>query len=253
MTTLKRISVLFGAILTLSTGLYAQNFERVQFRLSTQTGISWANTPNDRVIKGNGAGYTFNFGLQLDFKLAKYVSLNTGIFYGWDRVKTQNVDTAYYHFDDFKLIEQSESVLNNKQLNSRKWDTQGFELPIGLRLRTKEMGIFTYYGKIGMLNRFNINMRAHDEVRDLVTNEESTLDKVDVKKATLLYQFGLFVGGGMEYNLSGNTSLFWGLQYNHNLVSTSKGESIYAVRVDGSAYEQKFNKGTVILNLGILF
>lgn len=253
MTTFKYISGLLFGLFLISSNLQAQNFERVQFRLSTQSGLAWANTPNERIIVNNGVGYTFNFGLQLDFKLAKYVGFTMGIFYGWERLKTQNVDTAYYNFDGFNLVETGEGVIRNKQLLARKWDSQGFEVPLGIRLRTKEMGIFTYYGKIGVLNRFNIRNSSHDTQRDLLTNQEEEIEKIDLKKASLFYQFGLFVGGGMEYNLSGNTSLFWGIQYNHNLVSTAKKNNPYATRVDGTQYQQQFFKGAILLNLGVLF
>lgn len=80
-------------------------------------------------------------------------------------------------------------------------------VPIALKLKTNEIGYFTYYAQLGLTQQINISSRG--------TATKSGLSKENVSKEFNLLGMSYFFGGGIEYNIGGETSLTFGIFYNH--------------------------------------
>lgn len=76
-------------------------------------------------------------------------------------------------------------------------------VPVGLKLKTNEIGYFTYYAQLGLKQWFNMAARASSDGKELT--------KDDVSKEINLYGLSYFFGGGVEYNIGGATSLTAGI------------------------------------------
>jgi hypothetical protein len=83
-------------------------------------------------------------------------------------------------------------------------------IPVGLKLKTNEIGYFTYFAELGFAQEINIGSRANSSGSDL--------NKTNVPKETNLLNMSYFFGGGVEYNIGGSTSLVAGIFYNNGFV-----------------------------------
>jgi hypothetical protein len=81
---------------------------------------------------------------------------------------------------------------------------------VGLKLKTNEIGYFTYFAELGFAQEINIGSRANSSGSDL--------NKTNVPKETNLLNMSYFFGGGVEYNIGGSTSLVAGIFYNNGFV-----------------------------------
>jgi hypothetical protein len=83
-------------------------------------------------------------------------------------------------------------------------------LPVGLKMKTNEIGYFTYFAELGFNQQVNIGSKA--------TSTGNGLNKDNVPKETNLFNMSYFFGGGVEYNVGGQTSLLAGIFYNNGFV-----------------------------------
>jgi hypothetical protein len=88
-------------------------------------------------------------------------------------------------------------------------------------LKTNEIGHFTYYAQMGLRHYFNIGARA--------TATGSGLSKDNVSKEINFFNVSYFFGGGVEYNIGGNTSLTAGLFYDNGFTDVLSNDDHKAV------------------------
>ena len=118
------------------------------------------------------------------------------------------------------------------------------ELPFTFKMRTKEMGYTTLYGKFGLGLGLNIKSEA-DEARyrsyqEVINGEWSTYnvggspirDRIEIDSDIRLFRAAMIIGGGLERSLSGTTALTVGLNYNAAFTNTHKNMSL--VKVDSA-------------------
>ncbi len=83
-------------------------------------------------------------------------------------------------------------------------------LPVALKLKSNEIGYFTYYAQMGFTPQFNIGSRA--------TSTDDLLNKDNVSEEINLFNLSYFFGGGIEYNIGGQTSLITGIFFNNGFI-----------------------------------
>ena len=125
---------------------------------------------------------------------------------------------------------------------TRNFNNQYVELPLTFKLRTKEIGYTTYFGKFGGGIGLNTRREA-SEVRyvgferlgdvwmpidDPVIPAE---DQISGDYASL-FRASMIVGLGFERKIAGTTAIMVGVTYNNSLFSTHKDQSV--VKVDAS-------------------
>jgi hypothetical protein len=143
-------------------------------------------------------------------------------------------------------------------------------------LRTNEIGYITYWGQFGL--GLGVNLRAKgDDVIDYLYEKGSIdgsivwedssikseeIEDEDIKNDINIFRTSLIVGGGIEYNVSGNTSIIAGIVFNNGFSNTLKGEGVrtdsadlveYNVDKDPLLYDLKAISNFVELKVGILF
>ena len=158
-------------------------------------------------------------------------------------------------------------------LVTRNVDNQYVEIPFTFKLRTKEIGYSTFYGKFGAGLGLNTK-RSIDETRDYYSTvllPDGNVDEFDIPDApvdndqTKLFRASFIVGAGFERKLAGSTALVVGLTYNSSLFSTHKNQEILRVN-DQNGYpegllqeeplvteDMKGHDSFIALSLGIVF
>jgi len=283
---MKKLLTIIAMALIISSsfaqGAQENELKNFRFGLKVSPSVNWYK-PEGKIMAGNGAGVKFGGGLILEFRLAKVISIQTGVQIDLDggKIKYQNggpndpgsnTVSYYYNIADDKIAKQgsvdptTSNGHTHYQLNERKFKTTYITIPFTLKMKTKEIGTLTYYGQIGVNNSFRWKATADDNVTVIndITNTLGATDsksKIDITKDVNVYTASLNFGLGAEMNLSGTTSLTFGLNYNLGFTNVVKSDSYYLTkRTNDSAgvgtlskMPQTIKTNAVILTMGVLF
>ena len=243
-------------ITSLSLRSIAQDDEPLKnfrFGLRVTPEVSWMKPGDKKRLDGAGAKFKLGYALMTEFRLNKVVSLATGLGFEKNGGSLNYTDTAYYYFKENPLkINTSDSTAELFQLKKRNSSIAYWAIPITLKMRTKEIGVMTYFGQVGLNVGFRTKAIAKDEVRSS-KKTTSTIDDNNVSSDMSIFKASVNIGAGAEYNLAGSTSLVFSINYLNGLTNISKAKSDYLFKKDGSAYKQKFTNNGVALTVGVLF
>lgn len=256
--------------------------ENFRFGLKITPSVNWFK-PEGKIIKTDGAVMKFGGGLILEFQLAKVISIQTGLqidvaggklkYNNGATLTTANSNSVSYFYntldDKIATFDTVTFLGSNKyyQLNSRNYSITYITIPFGFKMKTKEIGMFTYYGQFGINNSIRWKATAKDELSEITLGSlgtPETKSKIDVTKDVSLYTASLNIGAGAEMNISGSTSLTFGLNYLLGFSNTVKNDSDYLSRRANDAngvntyttpqpMPQKVKSNAVVLSVGILF
>lgn len=96
-----------------------------------------------------------------------------------------------------------------------KYNLQYLEIPLGLKMRTTEFGRIRYFAEPHLSLAFRTQARGTIE-----TNID--YEKININDATTPVMLSWGIGGGAEYNISGNTSLVVGIYYSRGFTDVTK-------------------------------
>lgn len=164
-----------------------------------------------------GIGFSFNLGGEYIVKDAK------GTEYWKDVEKGEGID----------------DVPVNGELRL-KYNLNYIEIPIGLKMRTREFGYIKYFAEIPVLTLgIGSQSRGYYNVKGMDESE-----KLNIDDAVLGVAGSWGLGGGIEYSLSQSTALVGGIYYQSMFTDFTK---------DENADDSKGTMGVVVVRLGVLF
>lgn len=290
-------TVLFGlnAIADAQVSVSEENdIKNFRFGLKGGMSIDWMNVDNDKKFAPGGAGLGYHWGLQLEFRLNKTLSFVSGLSLTTNTMKINyfgatSADTVMYMLDrdeafiDFggdtsSVFASMENSNNNVYwLKNRSIKANYVNIPLALKMKTKEIGYFTYFGQFGANIGIRTGAKTNDDVQEVsidvdtlttagFNNTQTSLDesltkeKLDLTSAVQPVRLGLRIGGGAEYNFSGTTSAYFEVNYNHYFTNALRKESneTFLNKFDyiDKAFENvgaKSTMGSISLTVGILF
>ena len=230
--------------------------EKFRMGLALEPNLAWMNS---RDFEHDTDGLRAHFGYQFmaDIMFAPTYAIGTGL-----QIFRTGSEVNY-------LEATTDSTLVGI---ARNFNNQYVELPLTIKMRTREIGYTTYFGKFGGGIGLNTRREA-DEVRVLryvregevwesVTNPTIPSPEAISGDFVQLFRASMIVGLGFERRLAGNTALMVGLTYNNSLLSVHKDAEV--VQVDGLSAPQ-FEEGLpqttkmighdslMALSLGVVF
>ena len=195
--------------------------KKVALGLGIEPAVNWLKVDGDH-LSPNGAKMNVNYGLLADFNFGENYALATGFFinHTGGNVKQSAIDTL------------SLAVESNIRY-------QSIRLPLTLRMMTKEIGYFRYYGLFGFYNDIIISATADQKIVGGPEEEDVNIDDV-----TPPYNASIVFGLGFMYNWTGTTNFVVGLTYSNGLINFGQ-ETEYD--------KYKLHTRQIALNLGVLF
>lgn len=130
---------------------------------------------------------------------------------------------------------------NDFQIASRDWDLQYLNIPLNLKLKTNQIGYFTFFGKFGITPGFNLQSRATEKRLEISNGSVESSKEEDITVNSRFMNFGVNIGLGAMYQLGGDTYLNGGITFHNGLAQVD----------DKSKYDIK--PAYISLDLGILF
>jgi hypothetical protein len=182
-------------LLMLSISIFSRGqFIKLGFQASPQ--LTWMKSTSTNIVNEQSrAG--IKYGLEADiflFGVPRY-SLNTGLFISNNSFKARyNLETPITLSD----LSLTTPVSVQYKLNY-------LEIPLNIKLRSDQFYRMTYYGQFGITNLINISATA--------ISSDSKLSGNNVSESIGFYEMGMLMGGGVEYDVGGNTALNFGIQY----------------------------------------
>jgi hypothetical protein len=256
-------------------------FRNFRFGLKVTPSINWYQ-PTGKIISPNGVGLKFGGGLITEFRLTKVVSFQTGLQIDLDGANVKynngglnnpsaNTINYFYNIADDAIVKYDHTLAGSNlythyQLNERKYNITYITLPLTLKMKTKEIGDFVYYGQIGINNSFRWKASATDQLT-VINDNTHTLEATDrksqiaVTKDVSFYTASLNFGLGAEMNISGTTAFTFGLNYKLGFTNVVKDGSDYIDRqvndLNGISTQEKMpqqiHSSAVIITVGVLF
>ncbi|MFN0033256.1 MAG: porin family protein [Flavobacteriales bacterium] len=245
---------------------------KIGFKLNPN--VSWQK-PDSKHMTNEGTNIRLGFSLMVDKHFTDNYALGLGL-----NIFTTGGKLSYLRVQSMEIP----GLVNNYDVISsvnRTYKLQYGEVPFTLKLRTNEIGYITYWGQFGLGLGFNIKAKADDEVDYLKQAtgdtgagedrwEDSVLESVttedeDIKDDIKLFRTSLIIGAGIEYSLSGSTSIIAGFTYNNGFSNAMNGQGVQLDDRDAPIYEGAGENKTpklfdlkgytnfVELNVGILF
>ncbi len=238
-----------------TTPLYSTGWQKTRIGLKITPGVSWL-TSDKSSMAYKLPGFTIGAGVQIEHALSKTISFVWG---GDVSVHSGTVAFDQTHavsFITYKDVTQKNDTTAGMQ--SRQYNFQNVDIPLCLKLKTNEIGHYTYWLQVGLLSSVMWKAHASNSIYKDANGNSSQLagdlSNIDVKNETYLIRESLIAGAGIEYNLSGSTDLLLGLNYISGFTSTLSPTSptlIYSATK--GALPQSLFSNYIALTAGILF
>ena len=192
---MKKLFIL--VILGYSSVLFAQ--PKIRLGAHIDPIFSWFSPRSSKIAK-DGARLGYNGGLIVEDYFAPNYALVTGLNLtqlGGNLLYKEEADISTGQGTHVLLPAQTSVAFNINYLT----------IPMALKLKSNEIGYFTYYAELGFSPEINIGSKA--------TSTGGALNKENVAKEINAFNISYFFGGGIEYNIGGQTSLVGGVFFNN--------------------------------------
>ncbi len=236
---MKKLIVLIINIIIIATtnNIYAQKKEKSNFQLGAKISpnISWLKT-NAQDFSNDGSSVKFSWGFLADFQFAPKYFFSTGF-----NINSTGGKIIYPYINKVDSISTLGSL--HRSINVRY-----IEIPLSIKMKTRQFGYLTYFGQIGMGFGMRLNANAND---DFYANGSSTaISKNDIKIEDQInfLRLSMILAAGVEYNLGGSTSLFGALTFNNGFTNILNYKNNVPANVDADASSNSFE-----FTIGIIF
>jgi len=207
-----------------------------QFGLMANPLLSWMKAESSEIEKGSIRG-GLEYGLMMDINFTGKYILATGIsatLAGGNLIYTDSILTRY----------PGDSLFFGDV--SARFKLQSLNLPLVFKMRTRQIGIFRYYGGLGLIPAFRFKARADAEANGIRIFDNDNIvknkDQTGGVFQSTFFNLCLHAEAGIEYPFSDNTSLVAGIFYRHGFVNVLK---------DGD--EDRVSLSNLGLRLGVIF
>jgi hypothetical protein len=179
------------------SGAFGQSMLRLG--ISIDPIVSWFTVKSGSIEK-DGARPGINGGLVIE----RYFHPNYGFVTG---LSISSMGGNLLYRDSVTIHTGDQDYVKLKPGSSVSYNVSYITLPIAIKLKSNEIGYFTYFAQIGFLPQINIGSKARSTGSHL--NKDSVPDEIS------LVNLSYFFGGGIEYNIGGHTSLMAGVFFNN--------------------------------------
>jgi hypothetical protein len=222
---MKRYARFLVPVLMMTGFAVAQGQSPIRFNVHLSPQFNWLSSSDQDKIDPDGSNFHLHAGIQMDYFFAKNYAFIIGFGINNLGGKLAYKDSVTYKGDGQDVVVPPDSRV--------KMNLQYLDVPVGLKLKTEELGYGTFFLQLGLNPMFNVN--AH------ITSDELGYDKKSIKESVNLFALGYHVGAGIEYRLGGNTALIGGVRWTSGLTNVTEN--------DGST----ITTNAISIDLGILF
>ncbi len=172
------------------------NGQGLEIAVHADPQFAWI-TSDEASVSGDGSIFNLNTGIEFDI----FFMPNYAFTFGVD-LNNQGGRMVY---DDTITFQQTNGMIEVPSGVSVRHNLQYLGVPLGLKLKTEEMGYTTFYVHGGLAPLFNLKATTSSEPLSLV--------RENIKPEVHMFSMNYFVAAGIEYRLAGNTALIFGFKW----------------------------------------
>ena len=214
--------------LTIALGTILQGVNgqgQIRFNVHFDPQFAWLSSSDHDIIDPDGSIFHMQAGIQADYFFAENYAFILGFGVNNLGGRLLYSDSIAYNPDDGPVIVRPGQNI--------KMNLQYLDIPLGLKLKTEELGYGTFFFQLGFNPMFNIN--AH------ISTKDGEFDKKDIKESSTIFNLGYHVGAGFEYRLGGNTAAIGGVRWTSGFIDVTDDD------------DAKLSVNAISIHLGVLF
>jgi hypothetical protein len=201
----KRITIFLFIAILLSGGKIAA--QKIVFGVFADPVISWFST-DISAVKNDGTRAGFNFGLTFNSYFSPNYAFSTGINIMTAGGRLVGKDTTVMKFTNYS---STVLVLPGKPV---VYKIQYLDIPLGLKLKTNQIGYLTFFSDLGLDPMIVIGGKA--DIPSLKIEGENAISELN------RFNLGYHITAGGEYSLGGTTAIVFGLGFQNNFLDVTK-------------------------------
>ncbi len=212
-------------------------FGQIKMGIKGSPQYTWTSTDSKSVTTSDSR-MNISYGLVLDYFFTENYSIGTefsiGTFGGSIKSDSTYIGSKSASANDLKL----------------DYKLQYFNVPIVLKMRTKEIGYTRFYAEFGFGMSYNFKAKAditstsaNINQTNVDVNNPDPKDNLNLSPGMNVnfFRASLIIGAGIQYNAFGNTMIVAGIRYDNALNDLTADETL------------KSRMNFVALNLGVMF
>lgn len=235
-------------VIGLSLSAFSQDvdYSKFSFGLHATPSITWLKT-DVKNYSSKGAKLGFGWGVMGDIYFSDKFAISTGANFSKYSGKLNYADSLFIAADTNTLFGNMD----------RTYKVNYLEIPICLKMKTKEIAFGDNYFNVFALFGIGTNIKLKSKSDDVFTPDDNTLATIedDNMEATnvLFIRESLIVGLGVEFSLVGSTRLVAGLNYNYGFSDILTSKSNIYTNTDGTLLKENAQFNGLELRIGVLF
>lgn len=167
--------------------------------------ISWFNTDIDEV-RNQGARPGFNFNVSAAKYLSERFFASGGVSFISSSGRLVSSIPSFFRFPDHTV-----TIAANNPVVYR---LQYLSIPVGIKYKTYEMGLFSYWGEIGLDPKVVVGGRV--DIPSLDVKGEKAMTEIR------RFNMGYHLNAGIDYSIDGNISVVLGLGFENNFFDVTR-------------------------------
>ena len=215
---------LLAIFIILTALIPARSQAPIRFSVHLDPQFAWFSS-DAKSAEPNGSIFHIQAGLQMDYFFAENYAFALGV-----TINNLGGNLLYTDSTEFSSKGEPVQVVPGQSV---KQNLQYIDFPVGLKLKTEELGYATFFFQVGFNPMININAKG--------TSDAASMDKDDIRENIHLFCLGYHAGAGVEYKLGGNTALIGGIRWTSGLTDVT----------DNDRADVKLN--AISVHLGVLF
>lgn len=221
---MKYTLVLILVILSLS--LNAQTQKKYSFGFEVSPHVSWA-VSNTKRVENNNAQMGIKYGLKGDSFFGKNYAISSGLMISHNAINL--------HYDSTITLK---TVDNDYEISDSdvKYNFQTFELPIGMKFQSNEIGYIRVLIEGGFINGI--------QIRSKVSSDEPDINKEELKEGVNLYSLSYYFEGGITYSLGAQIALKGTLYFS---------SGIFDITPDDTSADDRITQNSIGMKIGLVF
>ena len=209
---MKNVTILvFGMLITQLS--FAQG--EFRFGLKGSSNFGWVGGTSKNIVN-DGTTVALGYGIMGDY----YFKPNYGIS---AEIMLSNIKSKFKVTEPLAFNSAMSDTVNDLRY---EYNIQYLDIPLTMKIRTKEIGDMTYFGQFGVSMGFALNAKTSIVSTGLpksISDQEPTEYRVNGAEGdaftvnnfddkVFLFRLPLIIGGGVEYKMAGSTSLQIGVR-----------------------------------------
>jgi len=212
------------SILLVSATIALKGQGVTKFSVHVDPQFAWFGSDENH-IQNSASVFQAQYGLQMD----RYFEKNYAFILGFG---VNNLGGNLFYTDSTSFVSKGDTLWFEPG-QTVKQKLQYLDIPLGLKLKTEELGYVTLFLQLGFNPMINIGA--------LATSDDGTYDKENIRESVHVFNLGYHAEIGIEYRLGGSTALIGGVRWTSGLTDvTSNDDATITIKA-------------ISIHLGVLF